>query len=257
VKTHKFFCSFHLGDQIFTLWFLNTAAKYWPGINFSFWVPQCYFEEVAGLARKVPNLKVVTGDKPADSAECWMGQDNYYCTRSNHDRFIDFMMGFHAYLAQKYGLPEWPAKDRRELLIPSECLDPDHIFRHRDYDVLFINSEALSGQCRGVTQEGLNAIARRLGRHVNVITTHNCGSEDIQFTTQYGLKLNQLGDLASRCKVVAGVANAPYLATFNELAFDKILHWVNYSHDRVNFDDSRVLACDSMETLERTVLGLF
>jgi hypothetical protein len=180
-----------------------------------------------------------------------MGQDGYYNKRPNGHRFIDFMLGFHAYLARKYGLPEWPVTDRRELLLPAECMDPNHALKGQSFDVLFVNSKALSGQCNGIDQVQVNRIAANCASKAKTITTHPC--ETGPSTTELGLKLSQLGELASRCKTIIGIANAPLLVTFNELAFPNVQKWVAWSNDWVNFDDQRVVQAKSSSDLQKAV----
>jgi len=247
--TFKFKCSAHIGDHIFTLWFLNAAAQYWPHHHFSLWIGPNAFDEIRRLARKVPNLEV-TDREDGHTIECWMGRDQFYHHFRQHGRFLEFMAQFHAYLCRKHGLPEWPMKNKLEMLLPADSLDDAHALKDEAFDVMFINSAALSGQCGGWDQERVHEMARKCATSgFKTVVTHPCGL-DIPTTLSLGLKLNQLGELASRCKIVAGVANAPILATFNEKAFQSVRHWIGYSCDRVNFDDQRVSWAYSPDELE-------
>lgn len=257
MQTFKFFCSFHLGDQMFLLWFLNVAAKRWPNIQFSFRVPTEYLDELKRLARKTPNLEITDKDD-GHCLEGWMGTDGWYGKFNKRaENFVDFQLQFHAYLAKKYGLPSWEVPDRKELLFPAECMDPNHDLSGRSFDVLFVNSQAMSGQCREFNESHLNSLAIHVSKRCRVVTTHPSGDPDVPSTRSFGLRLSQVGELASRCKIVAGVVNAPFLATFNELAFPNIERWVNYSCDKVNFDDSRVTWCQTQSDLEKVVKDIY
>jgi hypothetical protein len=246
----KFHCSYHLGDQLFTLFFLNNAAKYWPYINFEFYVPPQYLAEVGNFVAPLPNIALTSEPGGADA---WIGQDRCYWTMRVEEKFVDFLIEFHSYLARKFGLPDWPMKDRREMLLPMSNSPKPHKLSGHYFDVLFVNSQALSNQCPNWNQDRLNELALRLSSAgLNVITTHPTGY-DIPATTSLGLSLAQVGELASRCIMVAGVANAPFLATFNVKAFPKVQYWINYSIDRVNFDNDRVVRALSIQGLEEEI----
>jgi len=199
MQTFRFKCQCHIGDQIFMLWFLNAAAKRWPDINFSFWATA--YDEVKPLARALKNLEITRQDE-GHAIEGWMAQDGFYhAYRGDGSKFIDFMIRFHAYVCLKNGLPEWTMPDRREMLLPAECMDGEHALKGESFDVLFVNSAAMSGQCANFDQEGLNEMARRVVKsEFKTVVTHPCGL-DVPTTTTLGLKLNQLGELASRCKI--------------------------------------------------------
>lgn len=251
----KFFCSFHLGDQLFLLWFLNNAAKRHPDLQFSFYVEPGYCHEIKALASKLPNLEI-TDQKDGHDLEGWMGLDGWYGSQRDCRRFVDFILNFHQYIAQKYGLPDWPLCTKDDLLIQAENLNPEHPLKGRAFDVLVVNSDALSGECGSdYNKEEFNRAIVHLARSRSVVTTHPCGHDDIPCTTSLGLTLSQLGELASHCQVVSGVANAPFLATFNELTNTTVKRWLNYSHDLVNFND-RVSYYPTMNSFKLALLAL-
>jgi len=238
----RFFCIYNLGDHIFLLWFLNNAAKLYPDVDFSFCPRQPYLDEVRRLAAKLPNLEIAEKND-GHNLDGWMGQDNIYGRfRGDGSRFIDFQIVFHRMLAEKIGLPNWPIIDRRSMLLPAENMSDNHPLKDESFDVLFINSAAMSGQCSGWNQERIHELAVKTARRYRTVVTHPCGCS-APVTTQLGMKLCHLGELASRCRIVAGVTNSPFLSTFNELAFPNVKMWLNYSQDCVNFDNDRVRHC--------------
>jgi hypothetical protein len=249
----KFRCSYHLGDQMFTLWYLNLAAKQFPEVEFSFYVPWEYYREISPLAAQFSNL-TVTAMPSEGMLDCWIGQDGWY-SRRNPNRFVDFLMEFHAHLAAKHGLGQWKVFPREAMLLPAANMVSEHALKDQSFDLLFVNSVAMSNQCPGYNRDDLDQLAKECALNgIRTVVTHPCGM-DLPTTTTLGLRLNQLGELASRCRVVAGVANAPFLATFNELAFPKVEWWLNYSIDRVNFDESRVIPILSIRELRDGIVA--
>jgi len=252
MSTKNVFSSFHCGDQLFMLMFLNIAAKRTTD-EFVFSVRPEYVDQVRGMARKLPNL-IITDKHVDGSFDGWIGRDNWYQTRRNPSKFLDFLIEFHGYIAKLLGL-SWATPSHKEMLFPAESMDPNHPLSGQSFDMLFVNSTPLSGQCHGFSQGLVDELVRRFAGKFKLVATHPCGDDRIPVTTQLGLKLNQIGELASRCKFVVGVANAPFLATFNELAFPHVKRWVNYSHDLVNFDD-RVVLVNGVDQLERELNNL-
>ena len=247
-KEFKFFCDYHLGDQLFVLWLLNEAARLWPHIKLSFCVEPTYFNEVKALARKLPNLEVTDKMDGHVQLEWWHGDWATHKRNPDRPHFVSSMLKLQKLIAAAYGLPELPAIEKTNLLLPAECMDSTHTFnRDFEFDVLFVNSAPLSGQCVGYDANRMNVIAVDLiGRGLKVVTTHPCGYENVSVTTELNMTLAQIGELASRCRVVAGVANAPFIATFNELAVQKIERWINYGCDVLDFDD-RVVGANSLD----------
>ena len=250
----RLFCSYHLGDQIFTLWFMNAAAKLFPNIRFSLWVEPRYFAEVKALARPLPNLEVTATYANHTQLEWWLGDWCLYRRNPDRPNFVESMIKLQALLASRYDLPHWVIQDKLEMLLPGECMDPNHALKDQSFDVLFVNSEPMSGQCVGHNHQRMNELALELfASGLKVVTTHPCGLSRIPNTTGLGMTLAQIGELAFRCRVVAGVCNAPFLATFNELAFSNVERWVNYGTDKVDFDAQRVVWAKDMIEFERAL----
>ena len=247
MTTKNVFSSYHIGDQLFSLMFLNLAAKRYDD-EFIFSVKPEYFAEVSGMAARTPNL-IVTDRHTANSFDCWMGRDGWYQTRRNPNKFLDFLIELHGHCAELLGLKDWTTPDKKELLFPGLSMDIEHPLSGQSFDLLFVNSTPMSGQCHGFVQSWIDEVARRHSKKFKMVVTHPCGDDSIPVTTKLGLRLNQLGELASRCKIVAGVANAPFLATFNELAFPSVQKWLNYSHDLVNFDE-RVIMTNGIDRID-------
>lgn len=250
----RFYCNYHLGDQIFTLWFLQNAAKLWPDLHFSLFVEPTYFEQVRELAVKLKNLEITNVFNNHTQLEWWAG--HWAVARRNPDseHFVDSMMKLQGHLAMKYGMPGWPQLSKFDMLLEKECMSSDHPLRDESFDILYVNSSPLSGQCPNYNPDRVNRIARTLvERGFKVVTTHPCGL-DVPCTSQLGLRLCHIGELASRCGMVAGVANAPFISTFNKLAWDRVGNWVNFGTDVLNFND-RVIGTPTMELFEECMLS--
>ena len=113
--------SYHLGDQLFGLWFMRTAARRYPDTHFSFFVPPQHFKEVQSLSLELPNLEITPRFDQHTTIEWWLGEWNV--DRCNPDRlhFVDSMIKLFPLLANRLGLTAWPEEpvNKASLLIPS------------------------------------------------------------------------------------------------------------------------------------------
>jgi hypothetical protein len=253
----RFNCgTYHLGDQLFALWFLGLAAERFPNSQFSFWVEPRFYDEVKALARKLPNLEVTSRFDNHTRLEWWHGDWAVHMRNPDREHFVDSMAKLQIHLASKFGLEPWELADKQKFLFQKECLKRPSQLDSDRYDVLFINSTPMSWQCIHYNPDQVNWLARSLKqRGLSVIATHPCGDDEIPVTTDLGLSLAHIGELASRCRFVVGVANAPFIATFNELAFKTVEKWVNYGCDVLNFDD-RVIGASTMGEFETAIFNL-
>jgi hypothetical protein len=165
----------------------------------------------------------------------WLGEWAVHRRNPHPDRFVDSMANLQVVMAKNMGMPSWTPLAKEEMWLPLRAEAKNHPLCGRAFDVLFVNSWPLSGQCIDFDMTRMNRAAVSLAaKGLKVVTTHPCPGVDTCTT--------DLGELATRCQNVVGVANAPFIATLNQEARKSVKLWVNYSTDFLNFDHRSVWA---------------
>lgn len=193
-------CGAHLGDALWSLSYLMKCK----GTHALYVLPQ-FVHDLSMLASDTGVGIHSANDLPANAQDTWIANGRH---ESGHNLFFrnqEDIMGFVFSYFNAFG-NAWAA--REDMLLDFQWLKPE---KWRD-TVLILNTQPMSGQCPGYSQEEVNHLARELtmdGQRV-VKVCDDDGS--------HKYSLVQIACLSAHSKLIIGGASGPFFATMNTAA---------------------------------------
>jgi hypothetical protein len=207
---------FHLGDNLVSLHLLRGLAKANPTKHFTHHVLTDYLNQLQPVINDLNNLALKPlGQAPPDSKNLWKNHDQWFGHQANRYHFSSFTLDFNRKLASEMGLVS-PFEKPSDLLLDYPALQRT-VWDGAEFDVLVINSAPMSGQFRNYTdhQGGyFNPMLYRLvDKGLRVAATRYSGVPGVRYTPP--LSITEIGNLATRSKVIVGVATGPMWCCLN------------------------------------------
>lgn len=195
-------CGAHGGDCLFTLSYLMRCAG-----NHSLFVLPEYVDSLSHLASGSRVTVRSAAELPANAEDTWMANGRHEAAHGLYFRNDVDIIGFVHQYFNFFG-KAW--EDRSQMLFDFPWLKKQ---KHKQF-ILFLNTNPLSGQCPGYSQEEMGRLAGDLmrdGYHVVEIVDQD-GS--------HSYSLTQIAVLSSMASMIIGGASGPFFVTMNTAAQD-------------------------------------
>ncbi len=190
-------CGAHQGDNLFTLSYLLKC----PGHHTLYVKPE-FVQELRYLVADT-NIWIESADGlPANSEDTWMANGRHESAHNLYFRNQEDIIGFIFEYFNAFG-KAW--NERSDMLFNFPWLKPQP---YPDL-VLVLNSQPMSGQCPGYSQDEMNQLERDLvldGHRVIRICDDQGGHK---------YSLLQIACLSAQSKLIIGGASAPFFVTMN------------------------------------------
>lgn len=224
----NFYNNFHLGDNIYSLIFLNNIIENNNiKINYSF--RGIYNQELNRHNYKNINFKNALLPK---SINTWIqannvwGKYNQLINKKGYCYYDDFYLHFYKDLANRNNLKH-SFKEIRDTLYYHPDLEER---RYDDYDFFIMNSRGFSDQYKFNNNDFKKFVEKLDGK---VITTQKIPG--YESTMEKGMSLLDIANLAIGCKYIIGVHTAPYSTALNKKSVDTVKKWVVLNDKNISY----------------------
>lgn len=235
----------HLGDNVHHLSYLRKIIDKHPNYTFTHYAREKYLNElqsqIVGYETNI-ELKPYEHGIPIDAINVWINADNWFegyyrpKIRDSGEQYFywdKMYIEWFDLLEQKYKIPN-PIKSKDDFYLSFNGLDNYDI--PKQYDVLIINSIAMSGQY--VYEEDL---FKKLTYHLinqgyNVITTKKI--DNIECTLDYNYNLTQIAKISTKTPIIIAVNTGPLHLCLNKITLDncQFFHILDGYYDTFSFD---------------------
>ncbi len=219
----NFYNPYHLGDNIYTLTFLNNIIE--NNNDISFGVNPKYLPEIRKNNYK--NIKL-NGNKIGINS--WIQANNFwgkFISGKEKIYYDEFYFEFYKDLAKRNNL-KYSFKEIEDTLYYHSDLETR---RYDDYDFFIMNSLGYSGQYNYNYNAFVNFVNKL--KDFKVITTEKILGVDS--TMEKGMNLLDIANLTIGCKYVIGVHTAPYATALNKKSIDSVKKWVVLNDKNITY----------------------
>jgi hypothetical protein len=207
------FCNLRLGDNLAHLHFMRSLAKAYPSIHFVHGAMREYLPQLVDVVCDLPNLQLMeSAHVPAGAINAWKNDCGYWERNPLRNSYAPFMLEWFGVLAARMGL-DCPLTKPSDLLFDYPALERQYLGA-KPFDVLLVNSPALSGQFRGYHENlffNLCSDMQRAG--LSVWATERV--DIVNCTKDCGLNVTQIGQLSQFARCIIAVSTGPSWPTFN------------------------------------------
>lgn len=231
INTH---CGLRLGDNLAALHFLRALAKANPTVNFRHAAHVQYLHQMTEVVYDLENIRLIPFDYHAiDSVDLWKNADGYWEKHPKKNDYSGFMLEFFARMANELGFAA-PFSKPMDLLFDYPALQKKEP-RVEPFDILVVNSPALSGQALRYNVDRMDHLIRDLAGKHKILTTHPSRIEGISCTAKHGYTVTDIGNCSLFCKTIVMVSTGPSWPTLNVWNQESVgLRVVILEHERLN-----------------------
>lgn len=217
---------YHLGDNIFNIIFFNKIYPYLckKNIIIQYYCNHNYHTQVKEFIQYPERIILRSLEERGDKGlELWINNRNLV----NHYE-LQCLVGFDTYYIYFYNYILKQLKFPI-LLFDLKYKDEDLIFRqnriltnypkYKNLDILFINSEPLSGQYPYPRQEW-NQFITNLNKKYNIITTLKV--KDVDCTMDIRLSCKDIAALSIEAKYIIAINTGPFVGCYNEYTLQHV-----------------------------------
>ena len=235
--TINLYNSFHLGDCIFVMVYLNSIKQYIidNNIHINFYINNQYINQVSEFI-PCDNIKIYSIEKkPNDAKDTWINSLNKFSfenhvesNRTTYDRnisdkktsFNDYLALFLSEIGSFFGLPSMSSfiYEDEDLLKRYENLDS----KYKNIDVLILNSTPHSGQYN-YNKDEWNKFIINLNSHYNIVTTEKV--DGILCTADNKLTIKDIAAISTHSKYIVAVNSGPLVPLFNKYTLEYTNKW--------------------------------
>ena len=228
----KMFNKYHLGDNIYSLIFVNNIVEN-NDIEVEYSCRNNYLQELNHHNYK--NIKIA-GITYSPGVDTWIQANNYwaeYFVKQEEVKemyfYDEFYLKFYNDLAKRNNLKH-SFKDIKDVLYYQPDLEKR---RYDDYDFLIINSRGASGQFAYIPEDFIKLTRKLKSEGYKVITTEKIG--DVDCTRDSGMNLKDIGNLSIGCKNIIAVHTAPMTTALNRFSVDSVRKWVLLNNKKISY----------------------
>lgn len=211
-KTYEFFNEWHLGDQIFDLFYLSRLAVLHPD---DFYVYYCHVsDQIRELVEDLDNIEIAPlANRTPAAIGSWIGTDRYWHTSPLRNDYPRFYLDWFNQLEARTGVRN-PFSDTEQFWFDfASILKP--VSPSRRFDVLLVNSRPDSGQFPYDPNQ-MRQLAELLAEQgLSVIATDHCGVRGVECTRDHRLSISGIANLSNRCRFHVMISTGPSWLTFN------------------------------------------
>lgn len=184
----------HLGDCFWQCLLLHAL-----GDSQDFYVPTHYVADLSLLVSGT-NIHIHSNEQaPVDAQDCWIANARYEAIGVKYEHDTNIMQFVLRYLNAQAATNGYtaPFTTTEDLIACFPSLEPKG--SDSGPDILVIDSNPLSGQCPGYSESHMADLVAKLDQRYKVSTVAN-----------RGLSLSSIGRIASRARLIVGVATGPW-----------------------------------------------
>lgn len=207
------FCDLRLGDNLAHLHFMRSLANAYPSIHFVHGARREYLPQLVDVVCDLPNLQLMeSAHVPAGAINAWKNDCGYWERNPLRNSYAPFMLEWFGVLAARMGL-DCPLTKPSDLLFDYPALSNEHIAA-KQFDVLLVNSRALSGQFRGYDEPKFATICDEV-LHAGKTVWCTERIKGVNCTKDFGLKVTEIGQISQFARCIIAVSTGPSWPTFN------------------------------------------
>ncbi len=217
---------YHLGDNVFNIIFFNKIYPYLSKKNIviQYYCNHNYHSQVKEFIQYPDRIKLRSLEERGDKGlELWINNRNLV---NNYE--LQCLVGFDTYYIHFYNYIlkqlQFPI-----ILFDLKYKDEDLLYRkkrilseypkYKNLDILFINSEPLSGQYPYPRQEW-NQFITTMNKKYNIITTLKV--KDIDCTMDIKLTIKDIAALSIEAKYIIAINTGPFVGCYNEYTLQHV-----------------------------------
>lgn len=210
MRTINIHNEYHLGDNIFTIHFLNKYVD--TNISFNYYVNEPYINE---LLKHIKNKNInllPLHPRPNDSYNMWIGDEDYYYNiiEKLDFKYDLFYVNFFKKTSEKLDL-ESKINSIEDMLFDNSNYQIDH---PNGYNYLIINSVPFSKQFNYVEGDFIKLCDYFNDKGITFITTKKV--KEYECTLDFDMSIVDIGNLSNKCENIIGVNTAPLITTFTK-----------------------------------------
>jgi hypothetical protein len=230
----------HLGDNMFCCIFFHNIKTYLEQ-NHIFIYHYCLFENIYQLQEfnSSPNIKILPlTDIPNDKKihNLWMGCRDYpYNYYTMTDKADIFLCKFFNVILKNMCIPtELPqfTYDDPDLLLRCENINIKTDNKYNDIDILFINSQPLSGQFHYNNDEW-NQVITLFSKKYNIVTTRKV--EGIKCTLDDNLTIKDIAAISTKIKKIIAINTGPVVGLLNKYTLENVDNFYYFDNSKFEY----------------------
>lgn len=211
---HKTFSDVRLGDNLAHLHFLRGLAKLHPGETFLHGAHSAYLPQMVEVVADLPNITLqdLRYFDRNGAVYAWKNKGRFWQDHELKNEYGPFMLEWFRHLADEMGGFASPFSKESELLFDYPAIRDT---AGNGTEILIVNSEPMSGQCRSLDLGALDSVCIQLAERGHQIMTTRPVKPWIPCTQSYRLSTTAIGGLSRSCKYILMVSTGVSWATFN------------------------------------------
>jgi len=231
----KLYQEHHLGDHVHTLHYIRKLLLSNNEYIIYYYINFIYLNELIKIIEPDLLNRIIFkkyDEYNNDGVKTWLG---YY---PNHSHLLFtvpheiFFINVFDRISKLLNV-ENPIKTQNDFLMDSPNLLIPNILSDT-YDFLIINSNALSGQLY-MDDESFGKIIDYLhSKNYKIITTKKY--KNYLCTTDFGLNLNDIGNLSLTTKIIISVHTSPMILTINKWSINTVDKWLLLCKNNITYD---------------------
>jgi hypothetical protein len=237
---YTFLSESHLGDCMLHAHFMRKCVEQNPNIKFDFHLIGKHWDQTKEYIDDIPQIKCLPyEDAPFNSLRGWVGQFGIPPLPCPLDGLRLFS---YKKLSQKMGIT-CPYKDEYDILYDHPKIKNG--YETPEFDVLLVNSIPFSNQIEYKETDYLNFVDKVIRKGKTIITTYKI--EGVPCTTDFNLSVMGIGNLATKCKIIAGIGTGAMQCCLNVWTKDKRFFYIDKHH---TFNMKHIKMIDNISVLE-------
>lgn len=248
MKKLKMHNLYHLGDNIYSLIFLNNIIEH-NDISIEYSCRYNFLSELKQHNYKNINLSALT--QINNSIDTWIQANNFWAEYflkqdENNDWYYydEFYLKFYDDLAKRNSLKH-TFNEIRDTLYYHPDLEKR---RYDDYDFLIVNSRGGSGQFKYVYDDFKTLVYKLKDKGFTLITTEKIDNFDC--TRDKNMNLKDIGNLSIGCKNVISVHTAPMTTALNIKSVDTVNKWILLNDKNISYKIIDVDVYDNVKKIK-------
>ncbi len=235
---------YHLGDHVFNIILFNKIGQYLIDNNLIiyYYCLENYHKQINEFIIFKNNIILKSIHHVKNGIEAWINNTNLMMENLQLKIGLDtFYIAFYNQLLNKIGIPRIVLDLQYE---DNDLLDRynhiNHKFndKYKDLDILFINSQPLSGQYNYNINDWNNFIIHKKKKQMKIVTTLKVHSL-IPCTMDDSLSIKDIAAISTHCKYIIAINTGPFVGCYNKYTLEKVekiyifVNNIKYDHYKI------------------------
>lgn len=220
MKIIKFYNTYHLGDTLFFIHFLNKLSLLYKDREFYFYCDKKYHDELNLWINNKDKIILEDLDKRSkDSIDCWVNKYKDFDNRSKFNLFYDkIYLSFYKKLCKELKIKN-PIENSKKFLFDELQILTNNIKTTEKFDYLIINSKPGSHQWNYKEEDFNHLFEKTIDKNSSAITTSK-NNYNFPCTLDYKMSLLDIATSSLLCKNIIGIHTAPHVPCINKWAIN-------------------------------------